>query len=456
MPPQKRRVRTKSFRVLIILAAMLLLFVACTAPAQNAQPPVQQAPAAQAQVEAEPATAGVTEPVATPQGAPQTVAPAEDAGEEAGAPAAATFSPDATTVALEVVVEGLQQPLFVTHAGDGSGRIFVLEKRGIVHLLEGNSLAPTPFLNIEDRVRSSGFEQGLLGMAFAPDFVESGFFFVYYTDQSGATLLSRFAVDGSEAEQADPGSEFLVLRMEQPAANHNGGMIAFGPDGYLYVGPGDGGGANDRFNHGQNPNTLLGAMLRLDVTSNPDVPYTVPDDNPWVEAQLNGSEVLDEIWAIGLRNPWRFSFDRVTGDLWIADVGQNRIEEINWTRRDSGSGLNYGWPIMEGSECFQAATCETTGLELPVIEYRTQSPHCSVTGGYVYRGEAYPALAGVYFYSDYCSGYIWAAVPAEDGTVTSYEVLQSGFQVTSFGEDEAGELYLTDFTTGGVYRIITE
>jgi glucose/arabinose dehydrogenase len=380
----------------------------------------------------------------------------EGTGEEAGAPAANTVLPGATTVALEVVVEGLQQPLFVTHAGDGSGRIFVLEKRGIVHLLEGNALAPTPFLNIEDRVRSSGFEQGLLGMAFDPNFVESGFFFVYYTDQSGATLLSRFAVDGSEADQADPASEFLVLSMEQPAANHNGGMIAFGPDGYLYVGPGDGGGANDRFNHGQNPNTLLGAMLRLDVTSNPDVPYTVPDDNPWVEAQLNGSEVLDEIWAIGLRNPWRFSFDRVTGDLWIADVGQNRIEEINWTHSDSGGGLNYGWPIMEGSECFQAATCETTGLELPVIEYGRQSPHCSVTGGYVYRGEAYPSLAGVYFYSDYCSGYVWAAVPAEDGTVTSYEVLQSGFQVTSFGEDEAGELYLTDFTNGAVYRIIAE
>jgi glucose/arabinose dehydrogenase len=231
-------------------------------------------------------------------------------------------------------------------------------------------------------------------------------------------------------------------------------MLAFGPDGYLYIGTGDGGAANDRFDNGQNPDTLLGKMLRLDVTSNPDVPYTIPPDNPWVESDWNNSPVRDEIWALGLRNPWRYSFDRQTGDLWIADVGQNLYEEVNLTRAGAGAGSNYGWPIIEGAHCFRNPSgCDAGGLVLPVLEYPHEG-HCSVTGGYVYRGEQFPELDGVYFYGDYCSGAIWAAT--QDGTdgVISDLVLNSGARLSSFGEDEEGELYVADMGNGTVYQLV--
>jgi glucose/arabinose dehydrogenase len=196
-------------------------------------------------------------------------------------------------------------------------------------------------------------------------------------------------------------------------------------------------------------------MLRLDVTSDPTVPYTIPADNPWVNTDLNGIDVRDEIWADGLRNPWRYSFDRATGDLWIADVGQNQYEEVNFTIAGSPGGLNYGWSIMEGNHCFQSSECDPTGLELPVAEY-DHSGHCSVTGGYVYRGSAYPEIAGVYFFGDYCSGVMWAVTPNADGSWKSEEVLESGVLISSFGEDEAGELYITDLSSGTIYQVVTE
>ncbi len=359
-------------------------------------------------------------------------------------------------LALQPVADGLEGPLFVTHAGDGtSGRLFIVEKPGVIRILANGALLPGPFLDLRNRVNSRSSEQGLLGLAFPPDFVRQGHFFVNYTDAAGDTVVARFSVT-SDPNVADPASEFKVLGIDQPAPNHNGGMLAFGPDGYLYVGTGDGGGANDRFGNGQNPDTLLGKMLRLDVTSDPTQAYLVPPDNPWVNTSWDGQDVRDEVWAVGLRNPWRLSFDRTSGDLWIADVGQNTYEEVNLVPaavdKSLKGGLNFGWPRMEGTHCFPASTnCSREGLTIPIAEY-DHGQGCSITGGYVYRGEQISALQGAYLYGDYCSGTLWALTPDGDGW-RSTVMLDTGLAISSFGEDEAGELYVTDLNGGVVYRL---
>jgi glucose/arabinose dehydrogenase len=357
------------------------------------------------------------------------------------------------------VVDGLDRPVFVTHAGDGSGRLFVVEKGGAIRIIEEGRLLDRPFLDIRDRVGSRGSEQGLLGLAFAPDFGRTGAFFVNYTDPSGNTVISRFQVAG-DANLADPATEFKVLGLDQPAANHNGGMLAFGPDGFLWIGTGDGGAANDRFGNGQNPQTLLGKMLRLDVNGDPAAPYRIPPDNPWLNADWKGQDVRDVIWALGLRNPWRYSFDRRTGDLWIADVGQNEYEEITRVPAGAGGapegGLNFGWPIMEGTHCFpDGAACVRDGLVIPVWDYRHGADGCSITGGYVYRGAAIPGLGGAYLYGDYCSGRIWALAQDSQGAWAGRLLLESGLSISSFGEDEAGEVYVADLAGGAVYRLAT-
>lgn len=366
------------------------------------------------------------------------------------------FQPEEVTLTLTPVVENLAAPLFVTHAGDGSNRLFVVEKAGTIRIITNGALLDTPFLDITDRVNNNANEQGLLGLAFSPDYANSGFFFVNYTDSNGDTVVARYQVDANQADQADPASEFVVLQIDQPAANHNGGMVAFGPDGYLYIGMGDGGGSGDRYGNGQNPATLLGKMLRLDVTTDPQQPYTVPTDNPWVTADWNGTDVRDEIWAFGLRNPWRYSFDRATGDLWIGDVGQNQWEEINYTAAGSG-GLNYGWPIMEASSCYSSSSddCTQADLILPVAEYEHRG-HCSVTGGYVYRGAQFPALQGVYLYGDYCSGTLWATWSADGTGWNTALLLESDTTLSSFGEDEVGELYITDLANGVLSQVVVE
>ena len=344
----------------------------------------------------------------------------------------------------EQVAGGFDQPLFVTHADDGSGRTFVVEKGGEIKLIDGQV-----FMDISDRVGSEGYEQGLLGLAFSPDFEQNGWFFVNYTDRDGNTVVSRFTAS-DDRQQGDPDSEQVILRQEQPAANHNGGMIAFGPDGMLYIGLGDGGGANDQFGNGQNLQTWLGTLLRIDVSGD-EVPYVVPQDNPFAD----GSEARPEIWAWGLRNPWRFSFDRATGDLYIADVGQNQIEEINFQPADSSGGENYGWPILEGTECFQANECDRTGLVEPIAEY-DHSLGISVTGGYVYRGEEYRALQGAYVFADYGSGRIWTTARDDTGAWVTTEMAQFDGQISSFGEDQAGELYFTDIAGGGIYQVTAQ
>ncbi len=352
-----------------------------------------------------------------------------------------------TSVSLfPVVVEGLDQPLYLTNAGDG--RLFIVEKEGAIRIVQDGRLLDEPFLDIRDRVNADSSERGLLSVAFHPDYARNGRFFVNYTNLAGNTAVSAFQVGGSP-NQADPGSESILLTIRQPYANHNGGQLQFGPDGYLYVGMGDGGSGGDPQGNGQNPATLLGALLRLDVDQATDAAqYGIPTDNPFVADAAK----LPEIWATGLRNPWRFSFDRTTGDLLIADVGQNQWEEVNFLPAGSPGGSNFGWNIMEGTHCYDRNTCDQTGLILPVIDYRHEQGRCSITGGYVYRGSQFPTLGGVYFFGDYCSGEIWGMTAGEGGRFSAQVLYRSPSRIASFGEDAAGELYVVDIS-GGIYQI---
>lgn len=349
-------------------------------------------------------------------------------------------------IGLQKVVDGLERPLYVTHAGDGSGRLYILEQPGRVRVLEDGRLLETPFLDLTDRVLSRGNEQGLLGLAFSPDFRESGIFYIHYTGRpDGRTVLSRFRLRDGDPRRGDAASEEVLLTVEQPYANHNGGALLFGPDGYLYLALGDGGSAGDPENRAQNLDSLLGKILRLDV-SQPG-PYRIPPDNPFV-----GGQGREEIWAYGLRNPWRISFDRATGDLYIADVGQNAIEEVNFQPAGSPGGENYGWRVWEGSRRY--AQGEAPGAVFPVAEYTHAEGGCSITGGYVYRGQAIPALVGIYLYGDYCTGYIWG-LKQQDGQWQTGWLLDTSLNITSFGEDEAGEVYVVD-RGGAIYRVVAE
>lgn len=377
----------------------------------------------------------------TPPAAPATpVTPAAPAGD------LQRLSPRLTPV-----VQGLRRPTHVTGAGDGSGRLFVVEQAGRVRIVRDGQLLPRPFLDIEALVGSRANEQGLLSIAFHPRFAENGFFFVNYTNRNGHTVVARYRVSRDDPDRADPSSAAVLLRIEQPAANHNGGLLKFGPDGYLYIGTGDGGAAGDPWNNGQRLDTLLGKLLRIDVDG--AAPYAIPPDNP----MLNRAGARPEIWAYGLRNPWRFSFDRATGDLFIADVGQNAWEEVHFQPAGSRGGENYGWKIMEGKECFRAERCEQSGLELPIAVYSHGSPGggCSITGGYVYRGAAFPQLTGVYLYADYCSGNLWG-LRATGAGWSSALLGVLNIRASSFGENDAGELYLTDHGGGGLYRLVVE
>jgi glucose/arabinose dehydrogenase len=329
---------------------------------------------------------------------------------------------------------------------DGSGRLFVVERAGRILIVRGGTVQPRPFLDIQDHVGSRFDEQGLLSVAFHPRFSENGYFYVNYTDRNGDTLIERYAIS-SDPDVADAASRALILAIPQPAPNHNGGMMQFGPDGHLYVGMGDGGGAGDQFRNAQNMQALLGKMLRIDIDS--AFPYSIPPDNPFV----GPGETREEIWAYGLRNPWRFSFDRASGELYIADVGQFAIEEIHLQPAGRG-GQNYGWPIMEGSQCYpERRACDTSGLDLPIAHY-DHSLGCSITGGYVYRGTAYPPARGGYFFADFCSGRIWSLHKGADGAWQQTQMLDTPLGISSFGEDEAGELYVVSLEPGGLHRLV--
>ena len=356
-------------------------------------------------------------------------------------------------VKTEVVAEGLVSPVYVTAAPGDSNRLFVVEQGGTIMIIEDGALLSQPFLDISDRVVTGG-ERGLLSMAFDPDYGENGRFYLNYTGSANATFISRFVVKGNKPNVAKKKSEKVILKIAQPYTNHNGGQLQFGPDGYLYIGMGDGGSGGDPLNHGQDLTTRLGAMLRIDVK---ELPYTIPSTNPFVNPVNSGVIAHPEIWAYGLRNPWRFSFDRETGDLYIADVGQGTYEEINFQPAKSGSGWNYGWNIREGAHLYKRQGRSTAGLVDPIHEYQHVNGNCYVTGGYVYRGEAIKKLRGTYFFADYCSGRIWT-FKYTGGNKTSFKdrtnELGGPFKfIVSFGEDAEGELYFC--TLGGtVYKIV--
>ncbi len=348
--------------------------------------------------------------------------------------------------ALQMIAAGLDKPTHLTHSGDGSGTLYITEQPGRVRVWRDGQLLPTPFLDLTDRVGDRGTEQGLLSIAFSPDFAQSRRLFVNYTDNNGNTVISGF-IANADGLTADPSSEWVVMRIEQPYPNHNGGQIAFGPDGMLYIGMGDGGAAGDPQNFAQNTRSLLGKMLRIDVSqSSAAQPYRVPADNPRF-----GDGARPEIWASGLRNPWRFSFDRATGDLFIADVGQNAFEEINFQPAGQG-GQNYGWRFREGFAPY-AGDPGTLALTDPIHQYAHREGGCAVTGGYVYRGSALPSLVGAYLYGDFCSGLIWALRPNGSGGWQNDLLLRTPYNISSFGEDEAGELYVLDHN-GAAYKLI--
>lgn len=348
---------------------------------------------------------------------------------------------------LETFAEGLNAPTTITHVNDS--RMFVVEQSGTIKIVdEQGNINENPFLDIEDRINYGG-EKGLLGLAFHPDYQTNGLFYVNYSNPDGDTHVSEFSVSESDPDLANPDSERILLTIDQPYSNHNGGEIRFGPDGYLYIATGDGGSAGDPENRAQDMTTLLGKILRIDVNGDP---YGIPPQNPFVD----DPQASDEIWASGMRNPWRFSFDRETGDLWIADVGQNEYEEVNFEPAGSDGGLNYGWRCYEGNHEYNTDDCQNQGTyTFPVHEYsHSETGGCSVTGGFVYRGDEYPNMQGHYFFTDYCNDKIWTLYDDNGNWETTFQGQFSGNNFATFGEDAAGELYVAGLSTGTIYKII--
>jgi glucose/arabinose dehydrogenase len=357
--------------------------------------------------------------------------------------------PTGEGVRLMEIASGLSVPLYLTAPAGDVSRLFIVEKTGTIRIVKDGTLLPDPFLDISGQV-SGASEQGLLGLAFPTDYNSTGRFVVHYTDIAGDTRLSVFQVSANP-DVADAASEQVILSADQPFTNHNGGQIAFGPDGFLYLGLGDGGGSSDPEGRGQDLSELLGSILRIDVQSGTF--YTVPADNPFVGQQ---PATRPEVWSYGLRNPWRFTFDRANGDLYIADVGQNNVEEVDVAPAASGGGkaANYGWSIMEGNQCYGGGQCDQTGLTLPTFQYR-HDEGCSIIGGSVYRGSGIPALQGLYFYGDFCQGWVhsFRYVDGAATEVTNWPALHTASSLTSFGEDAAGELYVLE-SSGRVSRIV--
>jgi len=365
-------------------------------------------------------------------------------------PSAQTLDLDHLAVGFDQVVSRLTDPLAIVNAGDGSGRLFVAQQGGQIRIVRGGTLVDRPFLDIADRITSGG-ERGLLGVAFHPRFPADPRVFVDYTDVNGDTRVSSFRVDPASPDRVDPATEERLLFVKQPFANHNGGALVFGPDGFLYVSLGDGGSGGDPQGNGQSLTTLLGKILRIDIDrTSGDQRYSIPSDNPYADA-TDGRR--PEIWLWGLRNPWRISFDRKTGDLWMGDVGQDRWEEVDVQRAGTPGGTNYGWNRMEGNHCYlPPSNCREPGLTLPVTEYG-HDQGCTVIGGNVDRGTAQPLLAGAYLFADYCSGRVWAIDPSVDGARSPTLVARTNHAFSAFGEDQAGELYAVDINAGSLLRL---
>ena len=440
----QRTARAGSIRIATLALAGALVATACNGGTATGRP----SPVGPTGPSASPlSSAGPSASAASPSPAVS--------GPASSPPATPSGSPGSTAIALRTVAHGFDQPVFVTNAGDGRGRLFVVEQPGRIRIVRDGGILPTPFLDIHDRVGCCG-ERGLLGLAFAPGFGRtSGAFFLDYTDVNGDTnIVEGTAGQHGGLDVADPWTLHMLLKIAQPFPNHIGGMLAFGPDGDLYVGMGDGGSGGDPQGNGQRLDTLLGKILRLDVTADASgTTYAAPPTNPFVAT----AGAKPEIWAYGMRNPWRFSFDRGTGDLWIGDVGQNQYEEVDVARASDGGGrgLDYGWNRMEATHCYAALFgCDQTGLTLPVAEYDHSAGDCAVIGGYVYRGPAIPALDGTYLFGDECSGTIRSISAAGTARQVPVVVRASHRAISSFGEDEVGELYLTDLASGDLLQVV--
>jgi glucose/arabinose dehydrogenase len=366
---------------------------------------------------------------------------------------ASTPTIDWPQISLTPYQSGFTSPVHITHAGDGSQRLFVVEQSGIIRIIKDNIVLSTPFLDIHERVLYPGSsERGLLSVAFPPDYASKGYFYVYYTRLDGNNQTSRFHLKPGKPNEADPFSEQSIILFNHPNySNHNGGQLVFGPDGYLYIGTGDGGGGGDPQGNAQNPASLLGKLLRIDVESGVD-PYQVPATNPYTQTV----GYLGEIYALGLRNPWRYSFDRQTGDLYIGDVGQDTQEEVDFQPASSHGGENYGWNTLEGNLCYNPSiNCVPPDRYAPpvaVYDHGTNDSNgCSISGGGVYRGVNYPRMQGMYFYADYCKGRIWGLIYSNGWHYQ--QLLDTSLWISTFGEDEAGNLYLADLASGVIYQI---
>ena len=346
---------------------------------------------------------------------------------------------------LTLFASGLTSPVCIVNAGDS--RLFVADQRGYIRIVSSSGIISTqPFLDITNRVVYGG-ERGLLGIAFHPNFKTNGYFYVNYIGNGDSTHISRFKVNTGDANVADPQSELKLMTIFQPYQNHNGGDLNFGPDGYLYIGLGDGGSGGDPGNRAQNPKEFLGKMLRIDVDHGST--YAIPSTNPF----YNSTTTKGEIWALGLRNPWRFSFDRLTGDLWIGDVGQNVYEEIDFQSVNSKGGENYGWRCYEGNEAYNSSGCSSASLmTFPIYTY-THGSECSITGGYVYRGSSLSPFYGSYFFTDYCSDRIWTLHKVSGNWVKEDYGQFTGNNFSTFGEDVSGQLYIAGVKSGKIYRI---
>jgi glucose/arabinose dehydrogenase len=359
---------------------------------------------------------------------------------------AATVPATPTPSAGPTTISGFEHPTNIVAPDDGSGRLFVTDQPGVIRVVRDGVLLPTPALDIHTQVGSSGTEQGLLGLAFPPGFAEKRYAYLYFTDASGDSRIYRIRVSANDADTFDPTSQQLILAVPQPFPNHNGGQLAFGPDGYLYIGLGDGGSERDPGDRGQSRSTLLGKILRIDTESTPDATgYAVPVDNPFV----NTPGARHEIWAYGLRNPWRFSFDAVTGDLWIGDVGQDSWEEIDLLP-PSSAGADLGWSLYEGTHLFKARQ-KLPGSTWPVAEY-SHAEGSAITGGYVYRGAAHPAMRGMYVFGDFGSGRIWT-LRKSGATWVRRLASTTTYAISTFGVDGSGELWAADWATGTIHRL---
>ena len=428
MPTARRNLPMRAALLLVILVAGCAGGDASAGPSGGAgSPPPSVAPSPSQGPSA----------AATPAGPPVTVPPA------AGTP---------PRLALEPVVGGLDNPVDIAWRPGDPETLFVVEQVGRIRVVRDGALAAEPFLDITDIITAGG-ERGLLGLAFHPDAAD-GRAFVYYTALDGDQVVASYRTSAEDPGRADPRSETIVLKMADRFGNHNGGGLAFGPDGFLYISTGDGGGGGDPLDSGRHLDTLLAKVLRLDidVADGAEPAYDIPPDNPFVAV----ADARPEIWLTGLRNPWRIRFDRATGDLWIGDVGQGAIEEIDVARAGVG-GLDFGWNVMEGTSCYRDGgdDCLTDDLTLPVTEY-SHDDGCSVTGGTVYRGADQPALAGLYIFSDYCSGRFWAIDPAGDDVREPTPVLDSGRSISAIAEDANGELFATDLAGGDLLRVVVE